>query len=61
MVKLQKRFAYTYKDKDHYKHVVTIPEEVVERLGWKEGQELEPLVEKDTLMIRRAQKNAKHK
>jgi len=61
MVKLQKRFAYKYKDKEHYKHVITVPEEAVERLGWKEGQELEQILEKDALVIRRVEKDAKHK
>lgn len=46
MVKLQRRFAYRYKskdgNKDHYKYVITIPEEVIEKLEWKEGTELEP-------------------
>jgi hypothetical protein len=36
MVKLQKRFAYGYKDKEHYKHIITIPEEIIEQLGWKD-------------------------
>ncbi len=41
LVKLQRRFAYKYKDKEHYKHVVTIPEETIQELGWKAGEELE--------------------
>jgi bifunctional DNA-binding transcriptional regulator/antitoxin component of YhaV-PrlF toxin-antitoxin module len=61
LVKLQKRFAYKYKDKEHYKHVVTIPEDTVERLGWKEGEELEQSVEKDTLVIKGMRKNAKYR
>jgi bifunctional DNA-binding transcriptional regulator/antitoxin component of YhaV-PrlF toxin-antitoxin module len=61
LVRLQKRFAYKYKDKEHYKHVITIPEETVRHLGWKEGQELEPLVERGTLVVRRIDKDAKRK
>lgn len=51
IVKLQKRFAYTYNDKDHFKYVVTIPKEIVSQLGWKEKQELEPKVEDNKLVF----------
>jgi bifunctional DNA-binding transcriptional regulator/antitoxin component of YhaV-PrlF toxin-antitoxin module len=57
MVKLQKRFAYKYKDKNHYKHIVTIPDEFVEKLGWKSDIELEPVLEKDKLILRAKKKN----
>ena len=40
MVKLQKRFAYKYKDKDHYKYVVTVPTEDIAKMGWDSGSEL---------------------
>jgi bifunctional DNA-binding transcriptional regulator/antitoxin component of YhaV-PrlF toxin-antitoxin module len=53
MVKLQKRFAYTYKDKEHYKHQMTISEEVLEKLGWKEGTELDLLPKGDRLIVKR--------
>jgi bifunctional DNA-binding transcriptional regulator/antitoxin component of YhaV-PrlF toxin-antitoxin module len=52
MPKLQKHLAYKYKDKDHYKHVVVIPDEVVGRLGWREGDELEPKIEGDALILK---------
>lgn len=58
---MQKRFAYKYKDKEHYKHVVTIPEETVDRLGWREGEELQQTVDKDALVIRGMKKDAKHR
>jgi hypothetical protein len=51
VIKLQKRFAYTYNEKDHYKHVLTIPEELVDELGWKHGQELEPKVHDGKLVF----------
>jgi len=38
--KLQKQLAYKYKDKKHYKHVIVIPDDAINRLGWKGGQEL---------------------
>ena len=55
MIKLQKRFAYKYKDKNHYKHIVTIPDEIIEQLGWKEVIEIEQTV-KDNELIFRTQK-----
>ena len=39
-VKLQRHFAYKYKDKKHYKHVIVVPEEAISQLVWKAGQEL---------------------
>ena len=39
--KLQKQLAYKYKEKRQYKHAIVIPEEAVNELGWKGGQELE--------------------
>jgi bifunctional DNA-binding transcriptional regulator/antitoxin component of YhaV-PrlF toxin-antitoxin module len=51
MVKLQKRFAYKYKDKEHYKHIIIIPDEIVEQLGWKEGIEIEPKVKDNELVL----------
>jgi bifunctional DNA-binding transcriptional regulator/antitoxin component of YhaV-PrlF toxin-antitoxin module len=61
MVKLQKRYAYTYKDKNHYKHIITVPDEVIERLGWKDGQEIEPTAEDGKLILRpQDQKRKRH-
>lgn len=55
MVKLQKRFAYRYKGKQgtkvHYKYIITIPEDVVDELDWKEGTELEPKVQDRKLVV----------
>jgi bifunctional DNA-binding transcriptional regulator/antitoxin component of YhaV-PrlF toxin-antitoxin module len=50
--KLQKHFAYKYKDKRIYKHVIVVPEEAVNELGWKGGQELELNVKADQLIIK---------
>jgi len=49
--KLQKHFAYKYKDKKHYKHVIVIPEKVVNQLRWEAGQELELQVNDGKLVI----------
>ncbi len=57
LVRLQKHKAYTYKadsgkEIQHYKHLVVIPEDVVETLGWKEGIELTPIVQESTLVLK---------
>ena len=57
MVKLQKRFAYKYKNKNHYKHIVTIPNVIIETLGWKDGTEIEQRVENDSLVFRLTKHN----
>jgi hypothetical protein len=65
MVKLQKRFAYRYKskqgNKDHYKYVITIPEEVIEKLEWEEGTELEPKALEKKLVLERRVSGTKEK
>lgn len=50
-VKLQKHFAYEYKNRKHYKHVIVIPEEAIQQLNWKAGQELEVEVSNNKLII----------
>jgi bifunctional DNA-binding transcriptional regulator/antitoxin component of YhaV-PrlF toxin-antitoxin module len=50
-MKLQKQIAYKYKDKTHHKYVLIIPENLVNELGWKEGQELAITVDKNRLII----------
>lgn len=56
MVRLQKRFAYTYPAKqgaiEHYKHQIVIPEQTVKELGWEEGQELELTTEQGALIVK---------
>ena len=49
--KLQRHFAYKYKDKKHYKHVIVIPEEAIEKLAWKAGQQLELEAKNGKLII----------
>jgi hypothetical protein len=58
VVKLQRRFAYRYKSKNgpktHYKYIMTIPEEVVDELKWKEGTELKPKAQDQKLIVEAA-------
>ena len=57
MVKLQKRFAYSYEsregEKRHYKYQVTVPEQLVQKLAWKDGTELDQQIVEGKLMISR--------
>ena len=52
MVKLQKHFSYKYKEKEHYKHLVTIPQSAISELGWNEGQQLIFVINNNTLIIK---------
>jgi bifunctional DNA-binding transcriptional regulator/antitoxin component of YhaV-PrlF toxin-antitoxin module len=52
MVKLQKRFAYKYKDKDHYKYIVTIPSDTMEQLDWPPDTDLSVTVSNESIMIK---------
>lgn len=48
--KLQKQLAYEYKGKRHFKHVLVVPDDTINELGWKKGQDLEIRVEKGRLV-----------
>ena len=50
-MKLQKQIAYKYKDKTHYKYVLIIPQDTVNKLGWQEGQNLKTNIENSRLII----------
>jgi bifunctional DNA-binding transcriptional regulator/antitoxin component of YhaV-PrlF toxin-antitoxin module len=58
LVTLQRRFAYRYKSKqgtkEHYKYIMTIPEEIVEELDWKPGDDLQPIVRDHALIVESA-------
>ncbi len=50
-IRLQKRLAYKYKGRKYFKHVLTVPEHIVNELGWLEGLELTPAVRKGKLLF----------
>lgn len=50
-MKLQKHLAYKYKKKEHYKHVVVIPKDMIKELGWEAGIELRQSINNDTLVL----------
>ena len=50
-MKLQRHFAYTYKGRKHYKNVLTIPDNIVNELGWNIGDEIEMISKGNTLHL----------
>lgn len=53
-MKLQKHLSRRYRGKDYPKWLVVIPPKVVEDLGWEEGDEIEPVIQKGDLRLHRA-------
>ena len=49
--KLQKQLECTDNDNRQYKHVIVIPEEAVNELGWNDGQHLELTITEWRLII----------
>lgn len=50
-MRLQRHFAYTHKGKRYYKNVLVIPDNIVDELGWNIGDEIESVIERDTLLL----------
>lgn len=50
---LQKQLSKKIGDKEYSKYVIVIPPKIVEKLGWKSGEELEAEVKKGKLIIER--------
>jgi bifunctional DNA-binding transcriptional regulator/antitoxin component of YhaV-PrlF toxin-antitoxin module len=55
-VHLQKQLSRRYGGKDYAKWLVVIPPNVVDKLGWAEGEELEARVEGHQLNLKRVRK-----
>jgi bifunctional DNA-binding transcriptional regulator/antitoxin component of YhaV-PrlF toxin-antitoxin module len=53
-MKLQRQVTRVVEDKEYTKWVITIPPEQIESLGWKEGEELESRLGKNSLIIKKA-------
>lgn len=52
-MRLQSQISREYKDQKYEKFWVVIPSKVIQKLGWKSGQELEADAEGDTLRIKK--------
>lgn len=51
MLKLQRVVAYKRGEKVQHKFIITIPEDTVNNLGWKEGSELKDSIQGKSLVI----------
>ncbi len=51
-MKLQKLKHSRYKGTEYYKFVLNIPNEIIEKLKWTEGEELSPEVKGRTLILK---------
>jgi formylmethanofuran dehydrogenase subunit D len=51
-MQLQKRLSRKYKDKEYVKYIIVISPSDIEKLGWKEGDELEPEIKNGKLVIK---------
>ena len=58
-MKLQRHYAYKYKDKEYHKNVIVISDETIAELGWKAGQELQGRVRDNKLVIEPVSKKDK--
>jgi bifunctional DNA-binding transcriptional regulator/antitoxin component of YhaV-PrlF toxin-antitoxin module len=52
-MKLQKQLSRKVDNTSYPKYVVTIPPKDIEKAGWKEGMELEAIVENDKIILKR--------
>lgn len=60
-MKLQKQRTREVKGKEYHRWTIVISPKRVKELGWKEGEELEDILEKDKLIIVRLHQNDKSK
>jgi len=51
-MKLQKRFSRKLGTKIYNKWIITIPPEKIKNLGWKQGEELEDVIESNKLILK---------
>lgn len=50
-MKLQKQLSRKCEDKEYAKYVVVIKPKLIEKLGWRDGEELEAEVKGEKLVI----------
>jgi hypothetical protein len=50
-MQLQKQKSREYNNMEYFKHWIVIPNDIVEKLGWKAGDELKPNVKNKKLVI----------
>ena len=52
-MKLIKQFGRKYENKTYYKFLTVIPNKLIKALGWKGGEDLEPIVKDGHLVIKK--------
>ena len=55
-MQLQKQLSRKYQDKEYTKFVIVLKQDLVEKLGWKSGQELKTNVKGSKLIIEKRRK-----
>jgi len=50
-MKLSGQISRTYKDKGYFKHWIILPNHLVDKLGWKVGDDLDADIKDDKLII----------
>ena len=50
-MRLIKQHGRKYEGKDYYKYIVVIPNKIIEKVGWKGGEDLDIEVKKDKVII----------
>jgi bifunctional DNA-binding transcriptional regulator/antitoxin component of YhaV-PrlF toxin-antitoxin module len=53
-MRLQKQVNRVVEDKEYSKYVIIVPPEEIEKLQWREGEELAHEVKEESLIIRKA-------
>ena len=57
-IALQKQMSSKYKGKLYHKFVVVLPNELIDKLGWKAGQELTQEVQGKSLILKPQPRNS---
>ena len=52
-MKLIKQHGRKYKESNYYKFIVVIPNKIIEKLGWKGGEELNADLKKGKIIIQK--------
>lgn len=52
-MRLQSQTSRTYKGKGYTKFLVVIPQDIIDQLHWKSGDELEPVAKNGKLVIKK--------
>lgn len=52
-MKIQRHLTDKRGNKKYYKYVVVIPEKIIKKAGFKEGDDLEPMAKKGEIKLRR--------